>query len=201
MIRRSEEPPRPVNLQQLLDNIRELAKGQEKTRMGDLLDAAGQPSFGPLLLLAGIVTVAPLIGDIPGVPTLVSLFVFLVAVQLLMKRNHVWLPQKLLDYSISTGKINKILDWAGRIAKHVDRWIRPRMTRLTQGAGTHLVAALCLLIAMAMPVMELVPFSANAAGAALIALGLSLMAHDGLWAALAFAIVVATAGIGVYNLF
>ncbi|WP_247639740.1 exopolysaccharide biosynthesis protein [Chromohalobacter moromii] len=53
-----------------------------------------------------------------------------------------------------------------------------------QRAGTYLVALFCFLIALAVPLMEVVPFSANGAGLALMMFGLSLMANDGLWALL-----------------
>lgn len=71
-------------------------------------------------------------------------------------------------------------------ARFVDRLLRPRLTILTQGAGTYAIAALCLGIAATMPVMEMVPFSANAAGLALTVFGLSLVARDGLLALFAF---------------
>jgi hypothetical protein len=51
-----------------------------------------------------------------------------------------------------------------------------------------------------MPAMELVPFSANGAGAALTAFGLSLIAHDGLLALLAFVFTAMTFGLVLYNL-
>jgi hypothetical protein len=52
---------------------------------------------------------------------------------------------------------------------------------LTRDAGTYVIAIACLAIAAAMPPMEVVPFSANGAGAALTAFGLALIAHDGCW--------------------
>ena len=42
-------------------------------------------------------------------------------------------------------------------------------------------------MALAMPVMEAIPFSANLAGIALTAFGLAVIAHDGLLALIAFA--------------
>jgi hypothetical protein len=43
-------------------------------------------------------------------------------------------------------------------------------------------AIVCICISLAMPVMEFIPFSANFAGAALTAFGLSFIAKDGLMA-------------------
>ncbi len=45
------------------------------------MQAVGSRSFGPLLLVAGLVTLSPA-GDVPGVPTIMAAFVFLVAGQL-----------------------------------------------------------------------------------------------------------------------
>lgn len=47
--------------------------------------------------------------------------------------------------------------------------------------------------------MEAVPFRANIAGAAVTALGLSLIAHDGLQALLAFVFTAITGGLVVHN--
>jgi hypothetical protein len=49
--------------------------------------------------------------------------------------------------------------------------------------------------------MELIPFSANGAGIALIAFGLALITHDGLLAVLALAITLGTFTLIFYNLF
>ena len=65
--------------------------------------------------------------------------------------------------------------------------LRPRLTFLTSAAATRVVAAFCVLIALGMPPMEMIPFSANLAGAALAAFGLALIARDGLLALIAFA--------------
>ncbi len=51
---------------------------------------------------------------------------------------------------------------------------------------------MCLLIALAMPPMEFIPFSANGAGLALTLLGLGLVARDGIVLLLGFVLFVAT---------
>ena len=50
-----------------------------------------------------------------------------------------------------------------------------------------------------MPVMEVIPFSASGAGAALTAFGLALIARDGLMALLALIFTVATGGMILYH--
>ncbi len=61
------------------------------------------------------------------------------------------------------------------------------------------MAVSCILIAAAMPAMEFIPFSANLAGAALTAFGLSLIAHDGVLALFAFGFTALTFGVVAYN--
>jgi hypothetical protein len=62
------------------------------------------------------------------------------------------------------------------------------------------MAVLCIFIAAALPPMELVPFSANAGGLALAALGLALLASDGLLAVVAYLISTAAIAVVLYFL-
>ena len=67
----------PTNMQQLLEQIRESAAGAGRVSVNDILNGVGERSFGPVVLVAGLITLAPLIGDIPGVPTILGLVVLL----------------------------------------------------------------------------------------------------------------------------
>ena len=163
------------NLQQLLDRINGAAQQNNPVSLGDVMQMVGQRSFGPLLPLAGLITLAPVIGDIPGVPTIVGVVLFLIAIQMLFGRGHFWLPQWLLRRSLARKKLHEALAWLRPPARFVDRWLRPRLTRFTDGAAAYVIAAICAIIAAALPVMEVVPFSANVAGAALTAFGLALI--------------------------
>ncbi|GAB3343087.1 exopolysaccharide biosynthesis protein [Chromohalobacter beijerinckii] len=184
-----------AGLAHLLERIGQAPRrDDERVQLGDMLTAVGQGSFGSLLLVPGVITLLPLVGDIPGVPTLMALLVLLVAGQLLLGRRTFWLPQWLLKRSVSRAKLDKAVAWMRKPARAIDRLLKPRLTWLTQRAGTYLVALFCFLIALAMPLMEVVPFSANGAGLALMMFGLSLMANDGLWALLALILTGGTVG-------
>lgn len=188
------------SLNHLLDRVGEAAQKGSWVSLGGILEVVGRRSFGPVLLLAGLIILAPIIGDIPGVPTVIGLLVFLIAVQLLFRREHIWLPEVLLNRSLPQEKLQKALRWLRPPAQFVDRFLRPRLTIFTAGPVTYFIASLCMVISVLMPIMEMVPFSANAAGAALTIFGLSLIARDGLLALLAFLITVFTAGLIVFSL-
>lgn len=180
-----------TDLEQLLERLGEADDGREQVKLRQLVDAVGRRSFGPLLVVAGVVGVSPLSG-IPGMPTTLGVFVMLLAGQLLMKREHFWLPRWVLERSIARTKLQKALRFMRRPARWIDRGLRPRLVALTAGPATYMIAVLCLLIAATMPPLELVPFAASTASAALTAFGLALIARDGVLAIVAFVFTAAT---------
>jgi hypothetical protein len=192
---------RPVsNLEELLDRVSEAARGHDRVSIGGILQIVGRRSFGPLLLFGGLIALSPIIGDTPGVPTMVGLFVLIITVQLLFGREYLWLPRWLLKRSIARESLCKALAWLRKPARFVDRLIRPRLTALTHTIGMYMIAAVSFAIAAAMPVMEIIPFVANGAGAALTAFGLALVAHDGLLAIVAFLFTGVTFGFVIHGL-
>lgn len=189
-----------TNLEQLLDVIDRRAVKGERVSLDEIFSAVGRRSFGPLLLVAGLITVAPVISGIPGVPTLMAALVLLTAGQLLFRREHFWLPRWLLARSLSRDKLCKALKWLRPPARFIDRWLRPRLTVLTGGAGSYVIALVCTVIALAMPATEFVPFSGNIPGIVLTLFGLSLVAHDGVPALLALVTAGFAAGVVTYQL-
>src|SRR5918995_2989188 len=99
----------PHTLSQLLDRIEETATQDEQISLDAILEAVGHRSFGPVLLLAGLVMLAPIIGDIPGVPSIMGVLVVLTAGQLLFHRQRIWLPRWLLKRSVAQSKLCKTL--------------------------------------------------------------------------------------------
>ena len=189
-----------TNVEELLDAIEKSIGRDEDLLLGDVLDSVGHRSFGPLLLLAGLVMAAPGIGDIPGIPTATGIFTALVAVQMLIARDYLWLPQWLLKRKIGDKMVCKTIGRLRKPARYVDRIIKPRLTGLTYNSGRYGIALACLAIALATPAMEVVLFSANVAGVALAAFGLSLIAHDGVLASIAYAFTLGTAAALLYAL-
>jgi hypothetical protein len=193
-------PPEPKNLEQLLDRICDADSDQDKVYLEKILDSVGRRSFGPLLLLTGSILFSPLSG-IPTMPTTMSLILLLIALQLLFNRRHFWLPRWILKRSIARDKLIKAVKWLRPVAAFVDRFLRERLTVFVEDSGIRVVAFICIMIAAGIPVMELVPFSATGAGAALTAFGLGLIARDGLLALLAFAVTIFTFGIVFFHFF
>lgn len=195
------DSPQASNLTQLLQLLERIERQNPRISVDDVLEAVGRRSFGPVLLLTGLITLAPLIGDIPGMPTLMALLVLLSAGQLLAGREYFWLPRWLLKRNISRKVFDKALPYMKKPAGWVDRLLRVRLPWLTGYWGIRLTALAGIAIALAMPPMEFIPFSANGAGLALSLLGLGLVARDGLVLLAGFVFTVATFAIVGVSLF
>ncbi len=175
-----------TNLTELIHAMERMERENAQVSVDDVVHAVGRRSFGPLLLLAGLITLAPIIGDIPGMPTLMAVLVLLTSSQLLVGRETFWLPKWLLNRSLSRQKFDKALHYMKKPAKWVDGLLGVRLAWMTGYIGIRVTAFACLLVALAMPPMEFIPFSANGAGLALTLFGLGLVARDGLMLALGF---------------
>ncbi|MFP4517610.1 MAG: exopolysaccharide biosynthesis protein [Desulfovibrionales bacterium] len=189
-----------TTIEQLLDRIEKTHADDGRVSLGAVLDSVGRRSFGPLLLLAGLITLAPVVGDIPGMPSIMGVFVILTAGQLLFNQEHFWLPRWMLNRTVPQDKLCRSIKWIRKPGKFLDRWTQKRLPILISGPAIYIIAMFCITTGLAMPVMEVVPFSANGAGLALSAFGLALIAQDGLLALFAFGITAVTAGAVVYGL-
>ncbi|MBL4833902.1 MAG: exopolysaccharide biosynthesis protein [Pseudomonas sp.] len=187
------------NLEQLFNHIATLANENGEVSLGIVVESVGSRSFGPLLLVIGLTLTSPLSG-IPGMASVSAAFLLLIGAQLLIGRHYFWLPRWLLDRSVSKKQVLGALRWITPPARFIDRLTRPRLTLLVSRSGVYLTAFCCVCIALVMPMFELVPFSASAVGVALAALGLALVAHDGLLALIAFSAIGATFGLAVVNI-
>ncbi|WP_322520395.1 exopolysaccharide biosynthesis protein [Guyparkeria halophila] len=189
----------PRNLGDLLQRIAQVASDRDDVYLATIMDALGTRSFGPVLLLIGVILVSPLSG-LPGMPTTMGIGLALISLQLVMGREAFWLPRWLLDRHVPSGRLQSALQWLDRPARFIDWWLRPRLSILASDSGAVFIAAICLLLALAMPAMELVPFSATAAGLAVVAFGLALVAIDGLFVLLGVFYLLAVATLAITGL-
>jgi hypothetical protein len=190
----------PADLEDLIERVDETARKREKVSFGDVLDVTGHRSFGPLLLLAGLVMVMPIVGDIPGVPIALGLVVLLISGQMLLRRECFWLPQWMLKRTVKSDKLQKGLKWTKKPAAWIDKFLRPRLHRFVEGPGAYVIALASSAVALLTPTLELIPFSANLAGAVLTVFGLALVARDGLMAIVGLVLVAGTATAVVFGL-
>ena len=188
----------PENLKEIIELIEQSAEDSESISVGMIVRTLGSRSFGPILLVAGLITLAPFPSGVPGVPTTMGALVLLVTVQLLIGRNYFWLPRFISKRALSREKFRKGVSWVRPIIRVLDYISKPRLRILESKGQIYVIAVICLLVALTMPFMEFIPFSANIAGVTFTLFGLALTAHDGLLALLGLLFVIAVTGSGLY---
>ncbi|QDV67488.1 Exopolysaccharide synthesis, ExoD [Rosistilla carotiformis] len=187
-------------LSSLLKRLDTLSERQETVSFGNALDAVGKHSFAPILLLIGLIMLAPGPADIPGVPVVLGVLIILVAVQILFRRDHLWVPQWLENREIRSQRVHKMIDHLKPWAKRLDRLTKPRYSWLLRHVGVAMIAVACILIALTTPLLEFVPMSANVAGAAIATFSLAILSKDGLLAGLAMLFSIGFVGIVAWGL-
>lgn len=185
-------------LESTLEEAQNSSDGDETT-LGEIVDAFGSQSLGPMLIIFGLLALFPPIGAIPGVPIVLGAIVALYAIQFLVGATTIWVPGRLRRVSFEREKLKqaqtKMQPWLGRI----DHLFTERLTILTGPVVARLVGIAALLHALLMIPLEFISAVALP-GAALTFFGVALTARDGLmmiigwaftagaiWAAVAFA--------------
>jgi hypothetical protein len=179
------------NLNGMLDNLSDAGEQGGQVAVADILDTIGQRSFGPLLLVPGLIVLTPIAG-IPGVGTAAGIVVILIAGQLLIGCKNFWLPSFIRKRSVERRRLDKSVKALRPVARVVDRVLRPRLEFLTRRPFTYAVAATCVALGLMLPLLDMVPFTSLAPAAAITAFGLAIIAHDGALAVAAFVLSLAS---------
>jgi hypothetical protein len=191
----------PKDLSGLLDELQRAADGGgAKLSVGEILETIGKRSFGPLLLLGGLLGMTP-VAAIPSAPTIIAVITLLISVQLLFGRDSVWIPRILEKLSVKAERVRKAVKISRKPARVVDRLVKPRLEPLTRPAADRAVAAVCVLIALCVPPLEFLPFVAFIPSLAIAAIGLGLLARDGLLVLIALLISASVLGLVGWKLF
>ncbi|TWI49235.1 hypothetical protein IQ22_04037 [Pseudomonas duriflava] len=166
-------------LEGVIDNIIQLGEKQDEVSVGDIKREIGQRSYGPFLFVPAVIEISP-VGGIPGISTLFALIIAVFAVQMLLGRDHFWMPKILTRRSVSSQKLESGLNKIRKVIQWLDKIIRPRLVWATEKGFVRLVAAICLILTTSVPPLEFIPFASLAPFSAICLFGLGLTAKDGL---------------------
>lgn len=182
----------------MVNGIERIAEAEDEVSIDDLLDEFGDRSFAPLMLILALIGVSP-VGAIPSVPTIIALCIALIAAQMAWGRKHVWLPGFITRGGVSSYRLTKGADTLDKIAQVLDRIANGRLKPIASGPARRVVAGLIVVLCLALPVLELVPFGAAAPLIAIAILSLAMMVRDGLVLLIGGAVALAAFGYGVYG--
>lgn len=159
---------------QVLEDIG--AKDDPKLYLGELVDAFGERGFGALMLFLGLISA--LIGIIPGTTTVLGTPILLIALQLVIRRDQLWLPKGALKSSIDRAGYRAAIEKAMKPLRRVERLSRPRLFFMTNPLAEVLIGLVCAILAF---ILILPIWGGNLVPSLIIAaFGFGLMQRDGI---------------------
>ena len=171
-----DEPRR--SLRELIQSVSDAAD-PPSVRVGEILDALGDRSFAPALLVPALILVSPVSG-IPGVPTVGGIIIVLVTVQWMIHRDHLWLPDWILRRSITSKRLRNGLEKLERVASWLDDHSGRRLSFLAKPPVRPVVFLSIIAIAVSWPFLELLPMVTSIGAAAVSLMAFGLWVRDGL---------------------
>lgn len=184
-----DTPPGPLS--ELINKLKQRTEQGEQVSIGLIQKIAGRRAAGPMLLLPALIVISPL-SIVPGLPTMVGLNTILVAGQIALGRDRLWLPKWLKQRCIPAKYATKLLRFLAPVGKVADKIVKPRARLLTAAPLRRLGACICVGVGCVMPILEVIPFTSTWAASIIALYGLAITARDGFlalaWAAFVIAI-------------
>lgn len=173
----------------------ELGEGdEEKLGVDELIGAFGDRAFGAVMLVFALVSALPLP---PGSTTITGVPLVLMAAQLAIGRERLWLPRRVCSASVSRHNFASGLKRVLPALRFAERLTRPRLAALVGQRGQQVAGVVCCLLAiiLALPV----PLGNIAPAISIALFSLGVMQRDG--AAVIAGAVAAVLSIGILMAF
>lgn len=168
----------PQDLEELIEAIGDGFNGKDSMSVGDLLDQFGHRAYGPLLAAPSILLLTP-VGAIPVLPGAIAAIIFLIGIQGAFGLEHPWIPKFIEKREFSKQAWEKGEGRMKSVAGWIDKILRPRIQWLASDAMKRAIVGLCALMSLTIFPLGFVPFAVMIPAAALLCIGLGMMARDG----------------------
>lgn len=179
-------PPGPSCVAEVLDRLEQAAEGAERVSVQDLARAIGERSYGPFILLPAVLDISP-VGTAPGAPTVLAAILVVFAAQRAVGRHHLWLPRLIASRTVGAQRLHKTVGLIRPVGDRMDRWFHGRLPALFQEPVVRAAAITCVVLALLMPPLEIIPFATTLASAPIALFGLAFVFRDGVLMLAAFA--------------
>jgi len=174
-----EHPPLGNALEALLHS-----KDERGPSIREITGAVGEKGFGLVLMVLSLPSALPV--PAPGYSTPFGIVIGLIALQMILGRQTLWLPEKLKGVRIKPSLARRMLGTAVRFLKKIERFIRPRQRWIRSRGGQSGLAILILIMACLM--MLPIPLTNTFPAMVIFLIGIGLSEEDGLLAIGAFGI-------------
>ena len=150
-----------------------------ETTVGHIVEQFRYRSFGPLLLVPALIVILPT-GAIPLIPAICGLLMAVVCAQVIIGREHPWIPRQLKNFSIPKDKLEDGIKQLKPYTKKLDKLVHARWRMLVNPISKRLIAAFCLVLCLAMVAIGFIPMMPAALALPIFFFGLAFIAKDGI---------------------
>ena len=179
--------PHDQAISDVLDRLEEAARDDEVS-VQEIMDHLGRKSFAALILVASLISASPA-SAIPGLTATVGVIVLIMVAQMLVGRDHAWLPDFIARRRVPSARVRQAVGWLRRPVGSVERFLRPRLGFLVHRPVLYLPLLAIMSIALVMPFLEIIPTSGSIASVAIALFAAGLLTRDGLLVLLALVVV------------
>jgi hypothetical protein len=144
------------------------------TRFENLRDALADRGIAAMLLLISAFNTLPLP---PGSSLITGIPCLMLAWQLMMRRQAVWLPQRVLDHEMAPSTVAMLRKKVVPKLAWVEKWVKPRYWPLAHGQDEFIIGLIC--IVMAVQLILPIPLGNWSSAIAMMLLALALLQRDG----------------------
>jgi len=175
-----------------------LAEDDERgPSIGEITQSVGEKGFGLLLMVLSLPSALPV--PAPGYSTPFGIVIALIALQMLLGRQTVWLPKRLKSVRIKPSLAGTMLGTSSRFLHKIERLIRPRQRWIRSQAGQSGLAI--ILLTMACLMILPIPLTNTFPAMVIFLIGVGLSEEDGLLALGAFTIGCAAVALYAYIIY
>jgi len=190
---------RPSSSSSLADSLKPFLRLRKpELSLGEMLDRVeAKDGPGPVLLVLTLPVLLPLP---PGFSMVLALPLLLVAPQIIIGRQEVWLPKFLSRRKIKRPALVKLIHRVLPSLERVEKFVRPRLGFLTTGVGASMVGVACTLVAVVLVLP--IPFANLVPSLAMGAFSIGLTRKDGLFVLGGYGLILLAAvvvGLGVHG--
>ena len=188
-----------ISLAQTLENIH-IEANEGGPTIGELTNAVGDKGFGVLLMLLALPSALPI--PAPGYSIPFGVAMAIIAVQIFIGRQSIWLPKRIMAFRVHPRLANKMLKSGAAFLRRIETLIKPRLRWMHSRAGHSALAIIICIMAILM--MIPIPGTNTLPAMAIFIIGVSMSEEDGFIAigAIGCALLAATlSGVVLYLFF
>ncbi|MBM2577351.1 exopolysaccharide biosynthesis protein [Jannaschia sp. Os4] len=181
----------------IVEGLCAAAREGDPVAVSTIVDHFDRRSIGAFIAVPALLEITP-IGGIPGLPTALALFIALMAVQIAIGREDLWLPGFLARRTIHEDKVEAAAEKLRPLTDWMDRHLGRHLVALTKPPMQQAAALMVIVLCLTVPFLEIVPFASTIPMATIAMFGLGLLTGDGRLMALAWTLSLAALGVAFW---